>query len=97
MSEYFDRHGKQISSEKLSELWKQPSYKRVGYTSSDGIDVSTVWLGIDHSFTPGPPIIFETLVFGGQYDQDGERYCTEQEAIEGHERWVRKAITERGC
>lgn len=47
--------------------------------------VSTVWLGIDHSFGSGPPLIFETMVFRNTYnDVYCNRYSTEQEAIEGH-------------
>lgn len=30
----------------------------------DGHDVSTVFLGLDHSYNPsGPPILFETMIF----------------------------------
>ena len=34
---------------------------------STDVRVSTVWIGIDHNFwNPGnPPLIFETMVFGG--------------------------------
>lgn len=50
--------------------------------------VSTVFLGINHNFLgEGRPILFETMVFGGEHDQEQERYCTEQEALAGHERW----------
>ena len=35
----------------------------------EGVTVSTVFLGIDHNFHgDGPPILFETLVFGGCRD-----------------------------
>jgi hypothetical protein len=44
-------------------------------------------MGIDHGFTgTGPPVIFETMVFGGNFDDACMRYCTEQEAQEGHAR-----------
>jgi hypothetical protein len=29
----------------------------------EGVRVSTAWLGLDHSFLVGPPVIFETMVF----------------------------------
>jgi hypothetical protein len=48
--------------------------------------VSTVWLGINHAFFGGPPVIFETMIFGGEYDQCQMRYCTEADAVDGHER-----------
>lgn len=57
----------------------------------EGCEVSTVFLSLDHRFDKqGPPIVFETLVFGGPFDQDGERYCTWQEAVAGHARYVEK-------
>lgn len=43
--------------------------KRVANTKVGDYQVSTVWLsGIDHQYGDGPPIIFETMIFGGQYD-----------------------------
>lgn len=50
--------------------------------------ISTVFLGIDHAFDEGRPILFETMVFEGHSFQDlyCERYATYDEAIEGHER-----------
>lgn len=53
-------------------------------------DVSTVWLGIDMSYGfGGPPIIFETMVFGeGSHDEDCVRCATEAQAREGHTEMV---------
>jgi hypothetical protein len=53
------------------------------------VSVSTVFLGIDHSFNrDGPPLLFETMVFGGHLDQQMDRYATLEEAEAGHVRWV---------
>lgn len=55
--------------------------------------MSTVWLGIDHSFGSGPPLIFETMVFSSKddfHDLDCERYSTETQALAGHARMVEK-------
>jgi hypothetical protein len=52
--------------------------------------VSTVFLGLDHSFGEGPPLIFETMVFGGELDQEQDRYSTWDEAVEGHNRMVER-------
>lgn len=41
---------------------------------ASNVRVSTVFLGLDHSFTGGPPLLFETLVFGGHLDGEMERY-----------------------
>lgn len=59
------------------------------------INVSTVFLGIDHNFTRnGPPILFETMIFGGKLNQYQERYCTWKEAEKGHEVAVKLAKKE---
>jgi hypothetical protein len=52
------------------------------------ITISTVFLGLDHRFGEGNPVLFETMVFGGEYDQYTERYCTWGEAERGHEQAV---------
>ncbi len=48
--------------------------------------VSTVFLGIDHSFTGGKPVLFETMIFGGEYDGEQWRYTTWDDAEAGHRR-----------
>jgi hypothetical protein len=70
------------------------SDKRVAETTlPNGRWVSTVWLGLDHSFRSGPPLIFETMVFPNQGDMgdlDCDRYSTEAEALAGHARLCEK-------
>jgi hypothetical protein len=46
--------------------------------------VSTVFLGLDHSYGSGGPDIFETMVFGGPLDLEERRYSTWDEAELGH-------------
>lgn len=59
--------------------------QRVGRTNLGDFLVSTVWLfGIDHGHGEGPPLIFETMVFGEPYDQELQRYSTEEQAMRGH-------------
>ena len=58
----------------------------------ESVEVSTVWLGINHNFTmesEGLPIIFETMIFGGLYNEFQIRYSTEEEAFAGHEAIVK--------
>jgi len=53
--------------------------------------ISTVFLGIDHSFdTSGdsPAVLFETMIFGGAYDQFQWRYSDPEEAITDHDKIV---------
>jgi hypothetical protein len=57
--------------------------------------VSTVFLGLDHSWGIGPPILWETMVFGGKYDQEQDR-CSGGwiDALQMHERMVAKVREE---
>jgi hypothetical protein len=54
--------------------------------------VSTVFIFLDHSFGDRPPILFETLVFGGLLNDEGERYSTKAEAEAGHAKWVQRVM-----
>jgi hypothetical protein len=57
----------------------------VAKTAGAEVTVSTVFLGLDHRFSSdGPPILFETLVFGGPHDGTMDRYSTWDEAERGH-------------
>lgn len=66
--------------------WFQTAKRHVGQDEPlPGVRVSTVFLGLDHRFgSDGPPLIFETMVFGGELDQEQERYSTWEEAERGH-------------
>ena len=58
---------------------------RVGDDTVGESRVSTVFLCLDHRFDRrGPPIVFETMVFGGPMDSEQWRYCTLDEAKVGH-------------
>lgn len=62
-----------------------PKDKRphVGDTTIRGVRISTVFLGVDHGFN-GDPVLFETMIFGGEYDEHQTRYKTWDEAASGH-------------
>ena len=95
MSEYYLRDGTLVTD---TVAWAKkhadPEYKRVAETKlPSGVWVSTVWLGLDHSFMKGPPLIFKTMVFppNSWTELECRRYSTEAEAVAGHkevvERW----------
>ena len=48
------------------------------------VAVSTVFLGMDHSFGQGAPVLWETMIFGGQHDHYQERYSPLAAARAGH-------------
>lgn len=58
--------------------------RTVAVTRTPAGTVSTVFLGLNHRFGPGPPLLFETMIFGGKRDQAMWRYSTWAEAEAGH-------------
>lgn len=94
---YYDMDGKPITIEEWSKLYAQhpgqPSPRRVAETTlPDGTWISTVLLGIDHGWGIGRrPVIFESMVFPAKDNMEAleqDRYCTKEEALEGHARLV---------
>jgi len=61
------------------------------HAAPDGVLVSTVFLGLDHNFSEkGPPVLWETLVFGGVLDGEMDRYSSRAAALDGHQRMCRR-------
>jgi hypothetical protein len=87
MSEHYILDGKKAIPCDLM-TWARAFEKQgrhVAFSEKDGVKVSTVFLGLDHRFgDSGPPLIFETMIFGGEHDQYQERYSTWEEAEAGH-------------
>jgi hypothetical protein len=61
--------------------------RRVAHTLlAPDVRISTVFLGIDHNHTDdGPPLLYETMIFGGDFDREQVRYTDEDEALAGHD------------
>ncbi len=68
--------------------WMETADRVVAQTTIGDVLVSTVFLGLDHSFGFGPPLFFETLVMGGEHDDEMRRYSTWDEAEVGHSEMV---------
>lgn len=49
------------------------------------IRISTVFLALDHQWGDGPPVLWETLVFGGPLDGEMDRYTSRAAALRGHQ------------
>lgn len=64
--------------------------RRVASEQIGDARVSTVFLGLDHSHGYGPPLLFETMIFGGEHDQHQERCSTYEQALEMHRKAVEK-------
>lgn len=75
--------------------WMEKRDRVVAVSEWDGVKVSTVFLGLDHNFWGGgPPILWETLVFEGEYDGDMECYTSYDDALEGHKAMCTKVFGE---
>lgn len=95
---YYNADGRAITSNEWSaDRTGDPASswsKAHRVTKVEAAEVSTVWLGLDHQFEDGPPLIFESMVFGGGLDQCQERYPTLAEAHAGHDALVEKVRVE---
>lgn len=70
----------------------QDAHKRIASTCRGKVWVSTVFMGLDHQYSSGPPLLFETMVFGGPADQYMDRYSSYDDALLGHRRACRLAF-----
>lgn len=68
--------------------WFESSDRIVKKTKFNDISISTVFLGIDHQYFAGPPLLFETMVFGGELNMECTRYSTWEQAEKGHDEMV---------
>jgi hypothetical protein len=97
---YYDIHGRPITLSQWAHAMER--YRHVGESvlrvRGRWFRVSTVWLGLDHSFFGGPPLIFETMIFEGPFgktDLGMWRYSTIPEAQRGHVhavRWLKRNV-----
>lgn len=79
-----------VPTDDLNEwgIFFESSDRIVAQDTINDILVSTVFIGLDHGFNSQRPVVFETMIFGGEFDQHQERYCTWNEALSGHIRCV---------
>lgn len=63
----------------------ESSDRIVAKSSIADAEISTVFLGIDHRWGDGPPLLFETMIFGGEHNNYQERCSTWKQAEEMHE------------
>lgn len=69
--------------------WFETAERHVAETwVTPDVRVSTVFLGLDHQWSDGPPLLWETMVFGAGMGEDCWRWSTYHDAKQGHERMV---------
>lgn len=72
------------NSMELAAMFNDESQRRVALTKVGPVTISTVFLGINHQFADGPPILFETMAwidmeheaYGKKWDRSWEDYQT---------------------
>jgi len=98
-----NNHKPVISTGMESSEWmdNNPNRKTVGYDElkdlhGDDVRVSTVFLGLNHSWNSKELVLWETMIFGGIHDQGyQERYSSYEDALEGHQKainFIKKGI-----
>ena len=67
-------------------MWFEHNRERcqVGLDKFGAFCVSTVFLGLNHQYGDGPPLIFETMIFGGRWDLYQWRWPCRADALSGH-------------
>jgi hypothetical protein len=73
--------------------WFETANHRVAKTDVGDLCVSTVFLGLDHSWGDGPPILWETMIFDqAGNEKDIDRCSGSREQAEAmHEKMVERA------
>lgn len=84
---YYSRDGQPMSLRQWAERFEDDlAYKHVRMSMVGEVEVSTVWIGLPQAgSTPERPLIFESMVFGGELDGYAWRWSTLEEAEAGHD------------
>jgi len=91
---YYKLVGKKAIPTSLTEWALIFTRNTISRWSNGEVTVSTVFLGLDHGYPPNPkcPVLFETVVFGGNLDGSMSRYRTYDLALKGHSELVKLVI-----
>ena len=82
-----DDQGEPVPCEDLltwSRWLEQSEGRQVSRDYLGAVMVSTVFLGLDHGWGGGAPVLWETMIFGGTHDGYQDRYTTRADALHGH-------------
>ena len=71
-----------------AEWFENGDNRRVAQTSINEANVSTVFLGLNHNFGDGLPLLFETMIFGGKHNDYQTRCYSWEEAEAMHKKAV---------
>ena len=93
---FYDKEANLIDSYDYENLFKDEQYNLIAEDKVGDCLISTAWVGIDlrkKKEEGRRPIIFETRIYSGIYGGKHWAYCTEGEALAGHEQ-IYEAISE---
>ena len=69
--------------------WYETHDRVIAKTKVGDALVSTVFLSLDHAFLGGPPLLYETMIFGGPHDQNDQwRHHNRHAALALHDQVV---------
>jgi hypothetical protein len=72
--------------------WFETAHRHIADDHVGDIRISTVFLGADHNWRDeGEPLIWETMIFGGDHDQSQWRCSTREQALAQHDAAVKLA------
>lgn len=99
----FDQETKTVRETHDTKEWAQYfeiANRRVGYDEVNDYIISTVFLGLDHGFGQGEPLLFETMIFDKKQPVKGMngsyesvymmRYTNYDEAFATHQHMVER-------
>lgn len=66
------------------------SWQEIPTLAARQIRISTIFLGLDHGWMEGPPVVFESMVFNGPINEAMDRYSSYDDAAMGHEALVKR-------
>lgn len=81
-----DENGNPVPASMLEwAKWFETHDRHIANDTIDGVQISTVFLGLDHSWSGGKPVLWETMIFGGEHNEYQQRYTSREDALKGHE------------
>lgn len=94
---WFKEANKRVAKTEIGiPAWKFWLGKLLKIKRWEPVKILTVFLGLDYRFGDGDPLLFETMIFGGELDEEQQRYTTWGQAEAGHKKWVEKVKKTKG-
>ena len=83
-----DENNIPIKTQSIQEYidWETDEKRIVKQDNIGKVIVSTVFLGLDHSYGRSIPILWETMIFEGEHDGYQDRYSSYEDALKGHQK-----------